>query len=100
MRVGVTGGKASTGCAGFCPGGAYAHRRLLAVVPLGTPDVSIVVPVYNTKLEYLVDLMASIGQSIVQPNEVIFIDDGSDDEHARDLAELVEHRRNIGRVVL
>jgi glycosyltransferase involved in cell wall biosynthesis len=64
--------------------------RPLAVVPLGTPDVSIVVPVYNTKLEYLVDLMASIGQSIVQPNELIFIDDGSDDDHAIDLAELVE----------
>jgi glycosyltransferase involved in cell wall biosynthesis len=53
------------------------------------PDVSVVVPFYNTPIRYIEELLASIEGSTLRPSEVIFVDDGSGASAARDLADLI-----------
>ncbi len=48
-----------------------------------TPLVSVVIPVYNTRLAYLKDCFESVANQTVPNKEVIVIDDGSTDEVAR-----------------
>lgn len=47
-------------------------------------DVSVVVPVFNTPVDYVEELLVSIRRSRLKPSELIVIDDGSSAEyHAR-----------------
>lgn len=52
-------------------------------------DVSVVVPVYNTKFELLEELLHSVRHSRLLPTEVIIVDDGSVDTYAAELARRV-----------
>lgn len=56
-------------------------------------DVSVVVPVFNTPMEYLQELLVSILRSRLKPTELIVIDDGSAPDYHGGLREL------IGRVI-
>lgn len=53
-------------------------------------DVSVVVPVFNTPLEYVEEALASIRRSRLKPRELIVIDDGSEAAYREQLAALVE----------
>jgi glycosyltransferase involved in cell wall biosynthesis len=45
-------------------------------------EITVAVPIYNTKIEYVEELFASIQASRVQPSEVVLIDDGSQPDYA------------------
>ena len=51
--------------------------------------VTIATPVYNTKLEYLNELLCSILNSSVQPVEWLLVDDGSTAEYSRALLSFI-----------
>ncbi len=53
-------------------------------------EISLIVPIYNTKREYLVDLMDSINRSIIIPTEVLFINDGSEPDYSSSLNNIIE----------
>lgn len=53
-------------------------------------DVSVVVPVFNTPLEYVVELLVSIRGSRLRPTELILIDDGSAPDYHANLQKLVD----------
>jgi GT2 family glycosyltransferase len=63
------------------------------------PDVSIVVPVYNTRSAYVSDLIQSLRDSVLRPREVIFVDDGSDPDYAGRLVRQVRDSGLPARVV-
>jgi glycosyltransferase involved in cell wall biosynthesis len=54
-------------------------RRLLAIGGVRTSGVSVVIPTYNSA-EFLEERLRSIEQQTVIPDEVVIVDDGSDDE--------------------
>jgi hypothetical protein len=58
------------------------------------PRVSIIVPVYNTSVEYLSDCFDSIKSQSYQNTEVIIVDDGSNKETALWLADYVKETTN------
>lgn len=53
-------------------------------------DVSVVVPVFNTPLGYVEELLSSVLRSRLKPAELIIIDDGSAAQYHTQLAELIE----------
>ena len=48
-------------------------------------DLSVVIPVYNTKFELLEELLQSVSSSRLVPVEVIIVDDGSEEDYAGEL---------------
>lgn len=53
-------------------------------------DVTVVVPVFNTPMEYVQELLVSIRQSRLKPTELIVIDDGSVPDYYDGLRELID----------
>ncbi|MCS7317813.1 MAG: glycosyltransferase [Candidatus Dojkabacteria bacterium] len=53
-------------------------------------DVTVVIPVYNTKLEQVKDAIYSLNIQTVKPKEVIIVDDGSEEKYASELKVLLE----------
>ena len=85
------------------PAGAhtdYGLRPDASSVPLsGTPDVSLVIPVFNEErnLPELIRRCLQACGSIGKPFEIVLVDDGSSDASARMITE--EARKNGGRIV-
>ncbi len=84
--------------------------NMSAASPLGTPELSVVVPVYNEadNLEALVARLVPVLERIVASHEILFIDDGSSDAsmerlraiHARDSrCRAVSFSRNFGKEI-
>lgn len=63
----------------------YQRQRYLIDYSQAVKDISIVIPVYNTPLEYIQDLVISIKSSKVIPVEVLFINDGSKSDYLNEL---------------
>jgi glycosyltransferase involved in cell wall biosynthesis len=61
------------------------------IVMLGNAgqDVTLAIPIYNTKLEYVEELINSINYTTCVPAEVLFIDDGSLAKYKDELIELI-----------
>ncbi|EAG7220958.1 glycosyltransferase, partial [Listeria monocytogenes] len=59
--------------------------------------ISVVVPTYNTELEGLKNLMASIDKQTMNPDEyeLVFVDDGSTTDTYERLQEFAETRPNM-----
>lgn len=53
-------------------------------------DLSVVIPVYNTRLVLLEELLRSVASSRLLPREVIIVDDGSAEDYAADLRQRAE----------
>ncbi|HDR8935219.1 glycosyltransferase [Burkholderia vietnamiensis] len=80
------------------------------VAAAGGPEIgraSIIVPVFNTPIQYLEDLAYALNRQTVIPEEVIFVDDASHGDYHSQLAEalqkamhvpyrLLRHRENKG----
>ena len=69
--------------------------------------LSLVIPVYNTELTFISELIFSIEQQRVLPDQIIFIDDASDEEYSKQLAlflrkqlaldyQLIRNNKNLG----
>lgn len=58
-------------------------------------DATIIVPVFNTALEYIEDLITGINYQTLQPKEVIFIDDASESAYSAKLAAFVPGRLKL-----
>lgn len=58
-------------------------------------DATIIVPVFNTPLNYIEELIFGINNQIVKPAEVIFVDDASEDGYVVGLLNLVEERLQV-----
>ncbi|MFY0477662.1 glycosyltransferase [Achromobacter marplatensis] len=60
-------------------------------------DVSVVVPVFNTPVDYVEELLVSIARSRLRPTELLVIDDGSAPEYHAELRILID--RIIGEKI-
>ncbi|MBD9383730.1 glycosyltransferase [Achromobacter sp. ACM02] len=60
-------------------------------------EITVVIPVYNTSMELVDELLRSLLGSRVRPSEVILVDDGSADGYGAGLSECVE--RALGGVI-
>lgn len=58
-------------------------------------NISVVVPVYNTKEEYLKECLASIQNQIYKPMETIFVNDGSTREETLKFLDSIRNLENI-----
>ncbi len=52
--------------------------------------VTIAVSVFNTKMDYIVDLCRGINNQTLKPREVIFVDDGSEEGYVSELDSILE----------
>jgi glycosyltransferase involved in cell wall biosynthesis len=57
-----------------------------------TLGMTVIVPCYKTKSEYLEDMIFGLGQQSRMPDEVIFVDDGSGSGYADQVRTLAEHK--------
>ncbi|WP_022772882.1 glycosyltransferase family 2 protein [Butyrivibrio sp. AE2015] len=57
--------------------------------------LSIVIPVYNSKKEYLEELLQSLEVQDLSDVEIIIVNDGSDEEHSSELQAILEKRETI-----
>jgi len=78
--------------------------------PIGTPELSVIVPVYNEadNLEALVARLVPVLERVVASHEIVFVDDGSSDNSMEKLRALhaLDHRcrtvsfsRNFGKEI-
>lgn len=58
-------------------------------------DITIGIPIYNTNLLFINELIYSINNLIIYPFEVLFIDDGSDLEYSKELKQLIAQNIKI-----
>jgi undecaprenyl-phosphate 4-deoxy-4-formamido-L-arabinose transferase len=67
-----------------------------------TPDVSVVIPVYNEEegLPYLFDRLYPALDALRRAYEVVFVDDGSSDRSVAKLREQFQRRPDVTRVVV
>jgi glycosyltransferase involved in cell wall biosynthesis/SAM-dependent methyltransferase len=65
----------------------FRPSKLQAVDDTRSLTVTVIVPSYNTREEYLSDLVFALNAQSRPPDEVIFSDDASDEEHRHILAE-------------
>lgn len=57
-------------------------------------DASIAIPIYNTDLEYITDLIHSINLQRLRPKEVIFVNDGSEFHYSDALQKVIKENIN------
>ncbi len=68
----------------------------------GTPEVSVIVPIYN-EVESLASLVSAIAQTLIpinRPYEIICVDDGSKDGSTSFLKDLAKQRSDLCAVIL
>ena len=72
--------------------------KLSGASPMGTPELSVVVPVYNEadNLEALVARLVPVLERVASSHEIVFIDDGSSDASMERLREI--HARDARRL--
>lgn len=58
-------------------------------------DATIIVPVFNTPLIYLEDLIFGINNQSLKPAEVVFVDDASKDDYVLEMQSLVKERLQL-----
>lgn len=63
----------------------YQRESCLIDHARAVKEISVVIPVYNTPLEYIADLVKSIQSSSIIPMEVLFINDGSKPDYVKEL---------------
>lgn len=66
-----------------------------AAVVQQTSEVSIIVPVFNTDLKYIEDLIVGIERQLELPAEVIFVNDASERQYAKKLTRFLERRMDL-----
>ena len=76
-----------------------AQRQPNASTP-ANGEATIIVPVFNTPLNYIEELIFGINNQIVKPAEVIFVDDASEACYAAGLLRLVEERLQVPHRVI
>lgn len=84
------------------------ERKAALSIQNGTEaSATVIVPCYNTPLDYIEDLVLGLNNQSMKPRNVIFIDDGSKDTYANELQaflseklhlpfEIVKHSKNQG----
>lgn len=63
----------------------HKYNTKIATIPYDniTNDISVVIPIYNTSIGYINELISSIKFSTIIPYEVILINDGSEDSYLK-----------------
>ncbi|WP_251864304.1 glycosyltransferase [Achromobacter sp. Marseille-Q4962] len=71
-------------------GKVQATPKAAPLPELGRCEVTIIIPVFNTPLEMISELLQSISASRVRPSEVILVDDGSAENYDAQLRQCVK----------
>lgn len=67
------------------------HQSDQPTLPVFTDvNITIAIPIFNTRLIYVKQLINSINNSIVKPKEVLFINDGSKEKYVKHLQNLIK----------
>ncbi|MBA1360445.1 glycosyltransferase [Burkholderia gladioli] len=79
---------------------SFPPKRTSLAEPLKTGRASVIVPVFNTPIPYVEDLVYALNRQTVLPEEVIFVDDASEaDYHSRLVAALEKNLQVPYRVL-
>jgi glycosyltransferase involved in cell wall biosynthesis/SAM-dependent methyltransferase len=73
----------------------FGESRLPATVQLPAGNATVIVPVFNTELRFISDLIFGLNNQSKSPAEVIFIDDASKPGYANQLEELLQREMRL-----
>ncbi len=71
---------------------AYNEKSILTFPNDTKGSVTVIVPCYNTHLDYIEDLIFGLNNQSMKPEKVIFIDDGSKEAYKKELQSLVSEK--------